>query len=76
MATYLKPRFYTLDEYLALERQSPIKHEYVGGRIYAMAGGTPAHNEIGANVIMHLGPRLTQRGGWRSRDPSSGPLDG
>src|SRR5690349_4614173 len=62
MATYPSERLYTLAEYLALERESPIKHEYVGGRIYAMSGGTPAHNEICANLIMHLGPQLTQHG--------------
>ncbi len=62
MATYPNARYYTLNEYLALERQSAIKHEFVGGRIFAMAGGSPAHNTICANIIMHLGPQLTQRG--------------
>ena len=34
---------YAWREYLALERASNIKHEYLDGQIYAMAGGTPAH---------------------------------
>lgn len=36
----------TLDEYLAFEEQSPIKHEYVSGEVYAMSGVTTRHNLI------------------------------
>lgn len=31
------------------------KHEYVGGMIHAVAGGTPEHGVLAANVIRHLG---------------------
>ena len=34
---------YTYGEYLALESASNVKHEFSGGEIYAMAGGTPEH---------------------------------
>ncbi len=34
---------YTFDEYLDLEAVSNVKHEYLDGEIYAMAGGTPRH---------------------------------
>jgi Uma2 family endonuclease len=34
---------YAWPEYLALERVSNVKHEYLDGQIYAMAGGTPVH---------------------------------
>ena len=34
---------YTWREYLALESASNVKHEYLDGQIYAMAGGTPEH---------------------------------
>lgn len=34
---------YAWREYLALERASNVKHEYLDGQIYAMAGGTPVH---------------------------------
>src|ERR1700736_3075580 len=36
----------SLDDYLARELVSPIKHEYLGGVIYAMAGARNAHNLI------------------------------
>jgi len=28
----------SLDEYLAFEEQSPVRHEYVAGEVYAMTG--------------------------------------
>ena len=34
---------------------SEVKLEYCEGEIYAMAGGTPAHAELGAAVIVALG---------------------
>ena len=43
-------RRYSLDDYWAIELASPVRHEYIHGAVYAMAGGTPRHNEIAANV--------------------------
>ena len=42
---------YTHAEYLALEDESPIRHEYLDGEIYAMAGGSPDHAALAAAVI-------------------------
>src|SRR5882762_751625 len=39
---------YTYAEYLGLEASSNIKHEFLGGQIYAMAGGTPEHAALAA----------------------------
>ena len=41
--------------YLALEQDTGVRHEWVDGVAYAMAGGTPAHNRLCAQVIMELG---------------------
>jgi Uma2 family endonuclease len=49
---------YTWDEYLLLERDSPIKHEFLDGEIFAMAGGTPEHAALGAAVLRDLGVQL------------------
>lgn len=42
-------------EYLAFERASPDKHEYVDGELFAMSGGTGDHAAVAANLIRELG---------------------
>jgi hypothetical protein len=42
---------YTYADYLTLEASSNVKHEFLGGQIYAMAGGTPEHAALAAAVI-------------------------
>ena len=44
----------TPDEYLDRERLDPIRHEYVDGVIYAMAGATERHNVISAELLSAL----------------------
>jgi Uma2 family endonuclease len=39
-------RLVTVEEYLAGELQSKVKHEYAGGYVYAMAGAANVHNTI------------------------------
>lgn len=41
-------------EYLAFERAAETKHEYVNGRVYAMAGGSTEHARLAARVISQL----------------------
>ena len=48
-------------QYLALLELSPIKLEYCEGEIYAMAGGTPAHADLGASATRLLGNALLGR---------------
>ncbi len=47
--SYLSP-----EEYLETEKSSPIKHEYIQGQIYAMAGASDAHVTITANLVALL----------------------
>src|SRR2546421_9027476 len=48
-APRLKPRF-TVDEYLAMERAAEERHIYLDGEIFAMAGESPPHADVCANV--------------------------
>jgi len=51
----------SVEDYLAGELVSEIKHEYSGGYVYAMAGARTAHNRIATNWTIGIGQRL--RGG-------------
>ncbi|WP_046244220.1 Uma2 family endonuclease [Hymenobacter terrenus] len=44
-----QPRRYTVEEYLAMEEQSEVRHEYFDGEVFAMAGADVSHNLIGLN---------------------------
>ncbi|WP_205370122.1 Uma2 family endonuclease [Thermoleptolyngbya sp. PKUAC-SCTB121] len=48
------PQFISPEEYLQLEAQSAIKHEYRDGEIYAMAGANDAHVTIAGNIFALL----------------------
>ncbi|WOB44891.1 Uma2 family endonuclease [Thermoleptolyngbya oregonensis NK1-22] len=48
------PQFISPEEYLQLEAQSAIKHEYRDGEIYAMPGANDAHVTIAGNIFALL----------------------
>lgn len=52
---------YSYAEYIAFERGSNVKHEYLDGQIYAMAGGTPEHAALASAASGQLYAQL--RGG-------------
>ncbi|XYH98155.1 Uma2 family endonuclease [Sorangium sp. So ce1128] len=52
---------FTYAEYLEQERASPTKHEFLDGEIFDMAGGTPEHARLAANVMAELRPTLRER---------------
>jgi len=53
----LKTR-YTVEEYLALDRESEGRYEYLDGDVYAMAGESPEHGAICMNLYGSLWPQL------------------
>lgn len=53
--------YYTLDEYLALERESETRYEYWRGEVFAMSGGTLRHDLAMDNVFALLRAQLGQR---------------
>jgi Uma2 family endonuclease len=52
---------YTPAQYLALERKSPIKHEYHDGEMFAMAGASREHNLITLNLGREISAQLLDR---------------
>ncbi len=42
------------DDYLAGEMLADVRHEFVNGGIYAMAGGSANHNRVAGNLYAHL----------------------
>lgn len=55
MVQAARPRHrYTYDEYLAYERDSGRKHEYVDGLILAMAGGSRRHSALASRISAAL----------------------
>lgn len=54
---YLSP-----EDYLESEEKSQIKHEYIDGQVFAMSGGTDAHNTIALNIALLLKPHCKRTG--------------
>jgi Uma2 family endonuclease len=52
---------YTPEEYLRLERESDVRHEYIDGEIFEMAGAGKRHNQISANLMRLIGNRILER---------------
>jgi Uma2 family endonuclease len=55
MAGRVKPHgSLAFDEYLKLEESATVRHEYVGGEIFAMVCATKRHNRIIGNIFGRL----------------------
>ena len=51
MSSIRSAPYLTIDEYLAFERHSDVRHEYIDGEVFAMAGASRAHNRIAGNLF-------------------------
>lgn len=58
----LQHDFVSVEDYLAAEETSDIRHEYLGGLVYAMSGTTRAHNTILGNLFTVVGSHLKRSG--------------
>jgi len=45
-------------DYLAFERQSEVKHQFIDGEIYAMSGASEHHNLVVGNIIASVRPQI------------------
>lgn len=48
----------TAADYLAFERNSTERHQYIDGEVFAMAGESLAHSTVNANITISLGVQL------------------
>lgn len=48
----------SVEQYLAAETDGDVRHEYLGGYLYAMAGAKIVHNRIAASFLICLGSQL------------------
>lgn len=51
----------SFDEYLRIEADSLVRHEYLDGAVWAMGGGTDEHAALAASVIRLLGNQLLDK---------------
>lgn len=59
MTALVKPGIgLTAKEYLAGELRSNVRHEYLGGHVYAMSGASRRHNIIAGNIFSSLRSHL------------------
>jgi Uma2 family endonuclease len=61
MAQVAQLKRWTIEEYLDFEQRSQVRHEYVGGMVFAMTGASLAHGRIVRNLTVALDRHL--RGG-------------
>jgi len=54
MTQHARVPLLSVADYLEGERHSEIRHEYVAGRVFAMVGGTLAHNRVALNIAAFL----------------------
>ncbi len=54
-------KYYSPEEYLAIEREAEFKSEYIHGEIVAMAGASRNHNRITLNAAVSLHSQFRKR---------------
>jgi|ERR1041384_1375202 Uma2 family endonuclease len=54
MSVPRKLRLLSVEEYLSAEKDSSVRHEYIDGQIFAMAGASDRHNRIAGTFYNRL----------------------
>jgi len=58
MSAWRERDFISLEDYLAIDRTSPQRHEFRNGEVFCMGGAQPEHNTICLNLGSELRARL------------------
>ena len=62
MAIQPEPISMSLDEFLSWEPTQPLRYEFAGGHVFAMAGASRAHGTIATNLVSLLRPAIRGKG--------------
>ena len=62
VATAIREKKYTVEEYFELERHSTLRHEFVNGKLYTMPGESRIANRIAGNCDFRLKLVLEDKG--------------
>ena len=54
MSAVLPQAHFTFEDYLAWEETQTERHEYIGGEVFARAGGSTVHNTLSGNAYIAL----------------------
>jgi len=58
MTALKQPETLSIEVYLEGEEDADVRHEFLGGVVHAMAGGTNRHNSIATNALAFLHGKL------------------
>lgn len=61
MAALPQKRYWTPEEYLAFERESDTRHEYLDGEIFDTAAANDNHNKVSGNTFASLHTQVRKR---------------
>jgi Uma2 family endonuclease len=61
MGVPMRLHHYSFKDYLLVEEMNPVRHEYLDGEIYAMAGGSMLHAALAGAVLGSLDAQLAGR---------------
>ena len=62
---------FSYQDYLAIERKTDTRHQFVDGEVFAMEGSTPLHAAVKVNLLCSPRP---EDGGWRTGRPFASDL--
>lgn len=60
----------TYAEYCAMEREAAVKHEYIAGEVFAMAGGSREHSRLAGGVTYQLASSCSTSTSPRQQRPT------
>ena len=62
MSALKREELVSIQDYLAGEAFAKLRHEFVGGQVFAMAGGTVRHNRICTRALIAIEPLASAQG--------------